>query len=358
MDGRSLGWLLVLAMAGTSIAGCIEAPEWLNTTDAEVTAMANKDLADDAAAAWNPDAVLVGVMTFELTESADEYDVPVDPEVGNGRAAVWWYTYSLLENGSASPDVKVYRVSADGEVGVEQDAEMLASAYEAEMNMADLRALDAWAVDSDAAIATAKTNESFRKIVEGFNATLVSGVAHHDGVTSWWAAAVSADGFAIALVDAATGELIEARTFDMDFDMSWWGGAARPPVFLGEPVHLEGEGVAEPGADPLEYAFSTTGPVYGEIVMDYRAAFPTDGLHWAILDEDGEAVVSAHATSWGGEPGAWTTEVEIEDAGDYVLQVYYMSGVPTPLPTPGGVQYSFVMDLVPGEMPDDDEDEG
>lgn len=372
MARRSHVAFLVLAFAATSMAGCIENLTALASSDAEVSAMENRGAADAAAADWNENAELIGVMAFELTESSEERIMP-DPEVGNGLAPAWWYVYCATSwseakaeakgaDGAATtsekemsgvPMVRAFKVTADGTVTSEDDAAAMAAGFDHEM----AQTIEAWSVDSNDALASAKGDESFQKVAEGFNASVVEGVASHDGMTAWWFAAMSADGFVVATVDALTGELLEVESIDMNMEIpSFEWGARDPEMWTAQPVHLEAEGVAEPEGEPLQLPFSTSGPVFGPLEIVFDQMFPTDGLHWAILDSEGELVAVDHVRSWSGG-SAYSADVELEDAGDYTFTLYYMSWMPGPVSTPlaQGVAYAFTLDLEPGMMEHDDE---
>jgi hypothetical protein len=382
MDGRSYTLLIALVMAGSALTGCIQNPDWLNTSDAEVSAQENARLANDAALAWNENAVLVGLMAFELSESPDPR-IDADPDPGNGLAPAWWYVYCATEEAQAEAEaddeegfrtgggeetssfnmptsVRAFKVLADGTVTSEEDAEALAAGMDHSM----AESIGEWTVDSDDALAAAKADEGFAKVAQGFNATVVEGIAHHEGVTSWWVSAMSVDGFVVATVDAKTGELLEVTPIDMDFDMPEFQWGAANPELEGTPVWLEGEGVATAGDEPVETPFTTTSPVHGTMTVDYSADQFGDGLHIAILDADGELVAVDHIGGWGPEQeGTYEFDVELEEAGDYVLSLGYMSSLEfthfVPLPTGGAVEYTYVLDLMPGEAEhEDDEDEG
>lgn len=365
--------ILALALAATGLAGCIENPDWLNSTDAEVSALEHRGVADASASSWSEGAELIGILAVETREQMDPR-LAADPEVGNGLAPAWWYVYCATQqempeseassaSGAAGGEnatvesvsmVRAFKVMADGTVTSEDDAAEMAAGFEHDM----AEALGEWSVDSTDALAAAKADESFRAAAEGMNATLIQGVARHEGTTAWWFAAASASGMVVASVDAVTGELIEVKPFDMGWQMPTFEMAARDPAeWVAEPIHIEGEDFAEPGAESVEYPFETMGPMYGPMAITFSPMFPTDGLHWAILDEDGERVVDGHLAGWGGS-GDSEAEVVLEEAGAYTLAFEYMSSPPigAPLPLGNGVDYAFTFDLVPGE-PAEDEDE-
>ena len=364
--------LLAAALVSTALAGCMEAPAFLNTSEIEVSAFEHRGRADDAALAWNEGAKLIGVMAFELTES-DEAEISADPEVGNGLAPAWWYVYCAYtdqtmtadedprgdamgtsQTSMSMPEVRAFRVTADGVVSSEDEAAAMAMGYEHDMagTLAD------WKVDSVDALATAKSDASFAKVAEGFNASVVQGVASHEGTTAWFFAAMSADGFVVATVDAVSGALISVEAVDLDMTIpTYEWGARDPATWTAEPITLEGEGYAAPGEKRYEAPLSLTGPMHGMLTIDFHAELPTDGLHWAILDEEGELVAVDHVRSWTGG-GEYEADLAIEDAGEYTFTLYYMSSwMPFEVPVgPGGVDYAFTLELMPGEGEHDDED--
>jgi len=372
MDVRSPAILLAFALASTALAGCIQNPDWLNRADVETTAAEQRALADAAAASWSEGAELIGILGIETREQVDPR-IDADPEVGNGRAPAWWYVYcadettqettteaSATRDGeettayASMPMVRAFKVTADGAVSSEQDAETMAAGFSHEM----AEAVGEWTLDSDAALTVAKGDDGFRAAAEGMNATLLEGLARHDGRTAWWFAAASASGMVVATVDALTGELVDVRPLDFKMPVPSFEMAAQDPAhWIPEPIHLEGEGVAASGDMPFELPFSTTGPMYGTMLIDHMAEFPTDGLHWAVLDADGEIVAVDHVGGWRGAY-EYEGEVHIEDAGDYTLVIEYMSSAPLPVPTPGigSVTYAFSLDLV-GDLPVDEDEE-
>lgn len=352
MDGRSTTIVLALAIVGTGLAGCIENPEeWFSNTSAEVSAFENKALADEAAAAWQEDAVLVGSMAFELSESPDPR-IDADPDPGNGLAPAWWYVYFDPDADDDDLALRAFKVASDGTVTSEADAEAMAMGFGHE----GLEELEGWSVDSNAAIATAKTDESFATVAQGYNATIVQGVAHQEGLTAWWVSAMSADGFVVASVDATTGELLEVESLDMDFEMPEFEWGAANPEMMAEPVHLEGAGEAEPGAEPAEFPFTIEAPMTGAIMLEASDS-PGESVWWEILDAEGETVDGGSVggfMSFGSERG-YAHELKIEEAGDYTLVVGAGSWVP-PTPISRSIEYAFMLDLYPEGMESEHEE--
>lgn len=343
MDGKS--YLLIAALvASGALAGCVEAPGFLSIADAEATALDNKDLADGAAAAWHPDAKLVGFMTLELTESEDEARLPPDPEVGNGRALAWWYTYCLESEGE-DMEIRVYKVTADGQVTQEKEAEAMAMAQ----GGMDMDVLENVAIDSDAAIGAAKTNDTFRAAAEGFNATVIQGVAVKDDVAEYWIVATSASGMVVASVDAMTGELREVHSMNLDFAIPAWSwGGEEMAMWTGEDVEIEGEGRLDRDASKVEYPFTLGGPSYGVLDLTVGTDLPSDNLRWAIVDGEGEEVAEGWFGGWFSGESDDTMDIEIEKPGAYTLVLGYapyLGFVPVPA---GGVDYEFTLELEPG----------
>lgn len=348
MDGRSIALMLAMTVAGSALTGCIQNPEWFNTNAAEVSAFQNMAAADGAAAAWSAEAKLIGVMAFELSQTPDPR-IDSDPDPGNGLAPAWWYVY--VGGKDAKSEVRAFKVTSDGTVSSEKDAETLAMGVDHD----SAAPIEGWVVDSDAALATAKANASFAKVAQGFNATVIEGVAQETGSSdgpTWWFSAMSADGFVVATVSAVTGKLIEVTSLDADFEMPDFEWGAANPAMMGSPVHLEGDGALASGDEAAAEAFAVTGPVLGTFMIDFSPSMPADGLHWAILDADGEAIAEEHMSSWRGSSDSHEIDVEIMDAGEYTLKLSYMSafgpGFLPVNPLGGSVEYSYVLHLMPG----------
>ncbi|HET6405610.1 MAG TPA: hypothetical protein VFH78_13285 [Candidatus Thermoplasmatota archaeon] len=366
MDGKSHVFL-VLALAATSLAGCIEAASFLNTSDVEVSAFENRKAADKAAREWHPEAQLVSVLAFELTQSQEE-SIAADPEVGNGLAPAWWYVYCATSESSASaseegaarspgrteakamamPQIRAFKVAADGTVTSEDEAAAFAAGYAHDM----VGDLSNWKVDSVDALAAAKANETFRKVAEGFNASLVEGVASHEGITAWFFAAMSADGFVVATVDAVNGVLLEVSAIDLQMTVPTFEWGARDPLtWTAEPIVLRGEGQADSGTPPLSLPFVTSSAMHGTLTLSFHNELPSDGIRWAILDADGEKLQEGGVGSWNGGDD-YTFEVELKKAGDYVFELSYWSWTSwSPLALPvGGVDFEFTLELFPGHV--------
>lgn len=331
----SLLLLAALAMAGAGLSGCLEAPSFLTASDAEATAMDNRDLAHAAALAWSPDAQLVGVLSFESTNGS-EFDLPADPAVGNGRALAWWYSY---EGANAT---RAFRVTADGQVTVENET-VLPESYDLETPP-----LEGWAVDSDAALAAAAANETFAAVLQGESASLVEALAATEGQSNWYLAAFGDAGFVLAVVDGRTGDLISVDEMGFDFafhmpampDMPAW-------TMPGPAVLIEDEGTLSGGAKK-EYPFTLDAAATAHLMVAADRELPTDGLRWAVLDAEGEVVEAGDAERWTSGDDDEGMEAEFGlDAGKYTLVLQHKPGTLVPGPV-GGVEYELHFMATPG----------
>jgi hypothetical protein len=330
MNGRKTAVLAASLASLMTLAGCLAPSELLgaDSEKTEITALENKDLADGAAKAWDPEAQLGGVFGLELSDATAADQWPLDPDAGNGKSPAWVYVYL----GEAGKAVRGFRVTADGRVSAENDTFDVQSAAE------QAKPLGEWTVDSDRAVEIAGGNEVFGKALGGGNATVALGVANMEGITGWYLAAISDAGSAFAIVNAATGELVTAETFNMDF---------KPPT-MGEdvfveamPTHAEGAGSLDAEKPKAEFPFTHGGAdqILLQIYADSR--LPTEGLSWKIVDAQGETVESGGAgRGWSGSSRShWT--IDMPDAGDYTLVLVYGSFAPLPL---GGVDFKFTID--------------
>src|SRR5687768_6334162 len=95
MNGRKVAALAASLASLMTFAGCLAPSELLDPESAkvEITAFENKDLADSAAKAWDPQAHIVGVFGLELSEAGAADQWPLDPEAGNGKSPAWVYVY-------------------------------------------------------------------------------------------------------------------------------------------------------------------------------------------------------------------------------------------------------------------------
>lgn len=334
MQAKPLALLFALAFAGVALSGCLEAPSFLFAADSEATAQKNLDLAQEAAKAWSANATLTSVFAFETAEP--ESDLPTDPDVGNGRAVAWWYGFA------AGNETRAYRVTADGEVALENDTS------EAGMDADQTLPLGEWTVDSDKALETAKANQTFGAVASGQNVSYAEGIANEEGSTQWFVAAYGESGFVIALVDAKTGELTSVESMDFDFGSMWggawggsWGGGMAPEVEMSETGTLD---ASEPVA---EFPFSLeTGDQDAVLSIAFDKQLPTDGMRWDILDTSDESVAGERMGRTYLLGDGEEFEFEIEEPGEYRLVLTYDSYALVPA---GSIAYKF--DFTVGGMP-------
>lgn len=338
MNGRMLAAVgLMMAVAGS---GCIDAIGFLSSDDdTEVTAMANRDLADSAAQAWSPDAELMAVFAFENNNATPEF--PSDPNPGNGRAPLWLYAYTGM-NGT---EHRAIQVSADGQVRTMNESMDMSQAPD----MGD--AIDTWSIDSDAAVATARANETFESVASLEDAVLMEALGSQEGMTVWAVMAGTMEGQALAVIDAASGALIMAQAFTMDFDLPpvpMWGGAG-----MGQSqVMIEESGSLDDSTSTMEYPFEVGRPDAAHIEISFQGMLPTDGMSWAVLDEAGEFVEGGGVQGFFGG-GSTVYDFAIESPGAYTLVLEYSPRLGFgPLPGLGSVDYDLM--FMVGVMPEMD----
>ncbi|HEX2022375.1 MAG TPA: hypothetical protein VHH36_06650 [Candidatus Thermoplasmatota archaeon] len=337
MNGRLAGAAALILAAG-AFAGCIESLSLLSSSD-EVAASEVRDLADQAATAWAPDAQLVSVFATEMSEDAfgmgeeakaANVTLPADPDIGNGRAVLWFFGY-VGENGTA---VRVFQVNADGEVGPMAmpgmiDADMMSSA--------DPEPLGVWEVDSDEAAEIAHANETFESVASMENVTMVEGLGSEDGHTVWALMVGTQTSQAIAIVDAMDGTILYADAFKLDASMpivpGFPSGASMEPQ-----VEIEASGSLSMG-DEQAWDFDVSRPDPAWLQIRFSKTLPTDALEWAVLDADGNEVEGGTLDSFAmGDVGVY--EFPIPDAGSYQLVLRHVSSVPTPFVV-GTVDYDL-----------------
>jgi hypothetical protein len=341
MNGRKAAVLAASLATLMTFAGCLAPSELLkpDSSKTEITALESKDLADGAAKAWDPQAKIVGVFGLELSDATAADQWPTDPSVGNGKSPAWVYVYA----GEAGKSVRAFRVSADGRVAAENDS------YDAQSAAEQAKPLGEWTIDSDRAVEVAKGNEVFAQAIGGENGTVAMGVAHMEGITGWYLAAMSGAGSAFAIVNAATGDLVTAETFNANF---------MPPAMGKEvfdearPTHAEGQGTVDSSKEKAEFPFTHGGSKEVVLKLDAQGRLPTDDLAWKIVDAAGDSVKTGYVSGQSGVdgPGRSHWVIEMPDAGDYTLVLAYR-GTPTPFPL-GGVDFKFTLDSA---KPDADE---
>lgn len=342
MNGRSTVSLLALAaLVSVAFAGCIEAPSFLTSTDAEATARENKDLADAAAAAWDPAAKLVGVSAFEASgphAAQSEGKVPVDATVGNGRALLWLYAYQTANA------TRVFRVEADGRIQVENTSMV----NEGEIPRGD--AATSWTVDSDAAMLAARADAVFHEVASREGASVVNALGADQGAVKWALVAITEEKVVVAIVDAVSGERLLVETVDP----SAYAFPVIPgytDVATGPSIHLEGKGSLDASERTFEQPFEYAG--HGDdglLVLKAAKRLPGDMLWWSILDADGEAV--ADGGMGGILPRGSEREFEftLEKPGSYTFVLEYYGLTPLQM---GGVEYAFTLDV--GDLPEKDD---
>ena len=346
MNGRSNVLIALATLLAAAFAGCVEAPSFLTQSDAEATARENKDLADNAALAWNPEAVLVGIAAFEASaaHAAESKGLlPADPTVGNGRALLWFYAYQT----PGGAESRLFRVDADGRIQVENTSMVPMG------DIGSIEPLGSWSVDSDAAMAAAQADEKFRAVAAAENASVVSAVGNHEGSGKWALVAMNEEKVVGAVVDAVTGELLLVEATDLDEVeipvMPGTPGFERAP-----PVHVEGEGSLDTAEPVAEFPFTYAGMGdAGLLQMESSTRFPGDRFTWKIVDEAGETVASSRGGFLLPRSGASEAEFELTQPGEYVLVLAYSGATPLAM---GGADYAFVLD-VGGDLVLEDEEE-
>lgn len=343
MDGRSSVVFAAFALLTTALAGCIDNPLTAASADGEVPALEHRGLADNAASSWAPGAQLVSI--FSLESAFDNEPIPADPTPGNGEAPIWYYAYV-----SPAGDARAFRVLADGQVFIENES------YGAEAYSGHATPLGDLAVDSDDGLQAAAKDKVFAEALSGDGLTVAEGVAHWDGMTGWYFAAISDKASALAVVDAGSGTLLWVTPFDMDFDMDFGGFANNGFAYRpdAEPLDVTSEGRLDRGTAEAEIPFTYEGltdQAFLEIVA--MSEVLTDRLSWTLLDSEGEKVDggSVGMRSFGGSQAQrWTGELELDGPGAYTLLLTYKPATPV---GPGGVTYELHLT---DEVEDEDEE--
>jgi len=339
MNGRSLTAAAVLTTLAM-LAGCLAPNDFLNasSTKLEITAMEDRDLAENAAQAWSPGAVLVSVFAIELANTGHNSSWPADPHVGNAKAPAWVYAYES-QDGNAT---KAFRVTANGRVATDNESDDMGMGSD----MGDsVRAItDGWKIDSDKALASALKNESFAGALSGGNLTLAEGVASMDNATAYYFAAVGMHGMAIATVDAATGHLLSVKSFDMPaFDMGGMGDMGSFSTWS-QPVNEKGSGNVNEAKPKMEFPFRVSGAQQAKFTISYNAALPTDRVTWTLVGPDGKALKAQNAS--GGsmmmEGNPTSISYSLPSSGEYKVVVQYASQVPDPAGL-GDVSFSWTL---------------
>lgn len=211
---------LALVAAALVLAGCTAPMEKVQQffSDGEVSDDEVRDEADEAARVWKADAAFAGAFAFEAREGPYALDgtQSVDPDVGNGEAVAWAFTY--LSSGRMATFV----VNASGTVALQDESDAPRD---------DFAAVTDQEVDSDEAAETARDDG---RIVEAVGKAKAVGMALGDNGTSgpvWTMFTIGSSPGIVAIVDARTGALVGAHEWSMpsfgdwgDWGMGDWGG--------------------------------------------------------------------------------------------------------------------------------------
>lgn len=281
----------------------------------------------------------MGVFAFENPNMTELF--PSDTTPGNGRAPVWLYAYAA-NNGT---EHRAFQVSADGQV---------ATLNETMSDAPDVgESIGAWAIDSDAAVATARANATFEAVASSEGAAFMEALGSEDGTTVWAIMAGSASRQAIALINAVDGSLIFVESFAMEFNMPampvW--GAPGANGWTGPQVEIHETGSVDATTRTVEYPFTVEYADVATLRLSYDKTLPLEAIGWHILDSTGEEIDGAIVRD-GSMGGSTTAELTIEAPGDYTLVIMYhnmASMVPVPV---GGIDY--MVDFYVGPMPEID----
>ncbi|MEK6976202.1 MAG: hypothetical protein AABY18_07660 [Candidatus Thermoplasmatota archaeon] len=242
--------LLVLVIVGSLLSGCTTGSDGPTLA----TARQAQGPADRAAESWADDATLVGASAFELDDAArketgdeldegrdavrkahDEGDLPDDEyeeamdlfrvfdrvvsvnddAPGDGRAAVWFFTYVS----AAAPDTQYGVAVAKGSaVYTKEDGE---AADEFDLEDAT-EAIGDWSVDSDdAADAAALGNADYPRLCASANVVAYSALAQGKNGPVWYIGAELQDSEGeevdevFLAVDAVTGSLVQDEVIEV-----------------------------------------------------------------------------------------------------------------------------------------------
>lgn len=197
--------LALLLAAGTLLPGCVGS--------ALATAMETRDAADEAARLWDADARLAGALGVEGTLPLARFGVALlagedalpegtaDARVGDGRAEAWAYRYVAAGRDEA------YVVTIDATGALRRAAPEPLRRGEAP--------LEAWALDSDAALEMAREeNQGIRAGVEATRYGVLSVLTTEDERPVWilvgGGRGDEGRGGGIVKLDARTGETLES----------------------------------------------------------------------------------------------------------------------------------------------------
>lgn len=335
MTGRFWTLLVVLVASSTGLAGCIEAFDSMSSDGAGITAREDRDLADNAAAAWHPEAFLVGVLTIETQDMRAQ--VPVDESVGDGRAPFWYYAYAS----PGSDDTRVFRVTQDGQVTSEDKLPPMLRGLEFSPV-----AIQGWELDSDAAVGAAAKAEALTSVFSGTNLSVFESLGSiPDMGTRWIVGAMSDAGYALATVNARTGEVevqdVEQLRKDMPLD-----AAAFAP--LTPPVEIHDEGTLGGEVTTKTYEFDVAEGMDGvlHLWVEMSDVYLHESFAWRLLGPDGEAVVEYRMGSTRDE--GETFDLEFEETGTYTLELRHSTWFDRVTGATRLGSADFTMDLVAG----------
>jgi hypothetical protein len=269
--------------------------------------------------------------------------------VGNGLAVQWTYVYQTAEGKN-----RAFEVSADGTVVSKNESDAMsdygayaggyAAAYQAYQAQAsgDATPLANWSWDSDAALASALKNETFRDAARAPNATLAEALGN-DGVPDAWVFVASAsEKTVIAMVNATSGAV--AGVTDLS-RYSWQSAAASmaapaagmttastsdnaTPRASAPPVHLHEEGTLTATAPAQRFPFHLGAPEAGHLNLTMSPHGDVTGYGWSILqgtkqvtgESNGLTLFASSDTARGVTlgPGDYTLELTMSSAQDLV----------------------------------------
>lgn len=277
------------------LAGCLDAQRpALDTALAdppvEVSALAHAGRAQTEALGWSGEARLVGILATEGEPIGDNVDPPLfwntvgDPVVGNGKAVVWTYAYAGPENGvlyyvSVGADGAVlyarelplpYYWTMNERAHPASDGACCAKSMPAEPPAQPALALPA--LDSDAAIAVADSDEAFRTFGEAHPRHQVQIVLGGDGGNAVWAFVKRTATYfgASAAVDGASGALLHSASWPQPPGPC---DACPPPP---PPVPPRPADHAEAWSGVLPGRVSSGGYADGRATT----SFPVESAHW------------------------------------------------------------------------------
>ncbi|GEM_PF-4521170 len=362
MHGRLSGIVPALLLLALAFTGCMgQGPHFENAGVKEVSAKRNADLAASAAKAWDKSAALVAVGGAEAQDAPDP-DLPADPDVGNGLATQWTYVYQSAEGKS-----RAFEVSADGTVVSKNESEAFddygsyagsyAAAYQSyRAQSADGKPLGNWSWDSDAALAAALKNETFRGAARAPNSTLAEALGNTGVPDAWVFMASSPERSVIAAVNATSGEIVGIHDLSR---YSWQGSmetqaAVAPPTpptppstpnaTAAPPVHLHESGSLTPAQSTDTFRFHLAAPESGRLNVTMVSSGDVLSYGWSLMQ--GEKVIKTDNSGTFSLSGVNDAmRLALDKPGDYslVLDMSYVQGA-VPL---AKVSYDVGLDLVP-----------